>query len=366
MSIRKRGNKYWVDFTFNRIRYRKPSPDNSNAGAKAYEAAIRQKMARGEDLNLTLGKKESIPTFEEFSKGWVEKYVKSNNKYSEVLNKESMLRAHLNPYFGKKHLNKISNLDIETYKSDKLRAGQSRKSVNNHLVALNKCLRTAQDWEIINKIPKIKLLKVAPPTFDFLSIEESQKLFDSCDGMLKEMVLFVLKTGLRFGELVALDWSDIDFKNSCLIVRHSITRGKIGSPKSNKIRYIDLSKNLSEILILRAKKNGLVFSRDEYKSLNSNLCSRWLHNACEKAGLRKIGWHDLRHTFASHLAQKGVPIIVIKELLGHADIKTTMRYSHLSPSTTRSAIESIDDNIGHNSVTISNNTDRKAAILIPV
>ncbi len=82
-------------------------------------------------------------------------------------------------------------------------------------------------------------------------------------------------------------------------------------------------------------------------------CLRWLHTACVEAGIREIGWHALRHTFASHLAQNGVSITIVKELLGHSDIRTTMRYSHLTPLASRKAISTLEKKIGDNAGTIS-------------
>ncbi|MFA6417068.1 MAG: site-specific integrase [Patescibacteria group bacterium] len=347
MSVYKNKNKYWVSIYCQNKRYRKLSPQNTQAGAKAYEALLRQKLARGEPI---VEEQKAVPTFKEFSDNWLEVYVKNNNKYSEILNKESLLRAHLNPFFGQKQLDKISNLDIENYKANKIQSGQSNKSVNNHLIVLNKCFNTAQEWGIIQNTPKVKLLKVQPQKFDFLSSEECQLLLDNSDGMLKEMILFGLKTGLRFGELIALEWNDIDFKGNLLTVQKSIARGHLGSPKSNKIRYVPLLGDVKELIILRAKKHGIAFDKDG-NHLNPVLCLNWLHRACNRAGLRKIGWHTLRHTFASHLAQNGVSIVLIKELLGHADIKTTMRYSHLTAQAVRGAVETLANNFGQHLVT---------------
>jgi integrase len=353
MSTYKRVNKWWVRFRFNHERYSKCSPENSQTGAKAYEALLRQKLLRGEPIEEGQKEIKVIPTFKEFSKKWFEVYVKTNNKYSEILNKESLLRVHLNPFFGSKTLDKISNLDIESYKAKKLQSGQSNKSVNNHLIALNKCLHMAQEWGVVENTPKIKLLKVQPQKFDFLRSEECDSLLDNCDGTLKEMVLLGLKTGLRFGELIALEWSDIDLKSNLATIQKSIARGHLGSPKSNKIRYVPLLGDVGEMLRVRSNKNGLIFSKGENQPLGPMLCLRWLHLACKKAGLRKIGWHTLRHTFASHLAQNGVSIVIIKELLGHADIKTTMRYSHLTSLAVREAVRTLENNSGYNMTTIS-------------
>jgi integrase len=350
MSIYKNKNKYWISIYHERKRIRRASPENTYAGAKAYESVLRQKLARGEGIIEKIEDDKPIPNFNDFTQRWFDVYVKNNNKHSEILNKASVLRAHLNPYFGKKALNKISNFDIENYKALKIKSKQSNKSINNHLIVLNKCLRTAQEWEVVESIPKIKLLKIPPQKFDFLNIEECELLLNNSIGVLREMILFGLKTGLRFGELIALNWNDINFQNNIIVVQKSISRGIMGSTKSNRIRYIPLSNDLLQILILRLKNKGFVFCDKDDKFLNPVTCQRWLHKACNKAGLRKIGWHTLRHTFASHLAQNGVSVVLIKGLLGHADIKTTMRYSHLTSLEFKGAIESLDEKFGHNIV----------------
>lgn len=361
MSIYKNKNKYWVSIYFAGKRIRKPSPDNTYAGSKAYESSLRQKLARGEPIVEKKEEVEAETTFKEFAIKWMNIYVKTNNKYSETLNKESVLRAHLNPFFGDKLLSKISSLDVESYKAKKLQAGQACKSVNNHLIVLNKCLKMAQEWGILENVPKVKLLKVQPQKFDFLSSQECQQLLDSCDGVLKEMVLVGLKTGLRFGELIALEWGDIDFGSNLMTVQKSISRGRLGSPKSNKIRYVPLLGDVKDIITSRARKHGIVFDKDGHH-LNPVLCLNWLHRACKRAGLRKIGWHTFRHTFASHLAQNSVSIVLIKELLGHADIKTTMRYSHLTSQAIRGAVETLTDNFGQHMVTAPKSKDENILV----
>jgi integrase len=318
------------------------SPENTQTGARAYEAQLRHKLAIGEPIIEVKETKVQAPTFKEFSSQWMEIYVKNNNKYSEVINKESILRAHLLLFFGHKQIDQISNLDIENFKAQKLKKGLANKSINNFLIVLSKCLKMAKEWEIIQNIPRIKLLKVQPQKFDFLTKEESQLLLDNSDGLMKDMIQVALKTGLRFGELIALDWSDVDFKNNLITVRNSISMGRLGGTKNNKIRYIPLLDEVSRLLFAKSKKNGFVFSKNNNEPFGPVQCLRWLHRVCKKAGMRKIGWHTLRHTFASHLAQNGVSIMLIKELLGHSDIRTSLRYSHLTPLATREAIKVLE------------------------
>jgi integrase len=361
MSARKRHNKWWVDFRFDRQRYRRPSPDNSKAGALAYEALVRQKLARGEDVFYSnkrpeLEKKEDVKkpwNFSEFAWKWFEVYVRNNNKFSEIGNKKSVLNVHLIPYFGEKHLDKISNLDIEEYKTKKLKSGLSAKSINNTLIVLSRCLNIALEWNVLEKVPKIKKMNVAPQKYDFLTETESQQLLNNTDGILHEMILVALKTGVRLGELIALDWSDIDFREKILTVQQAIARGRLGSTKSNRIRKIPLTDEVCEILLKRVQKEGFVFAGKNNNHLRAEYSLKLLKKTCKRIGFRKIGWHTLRHTFASHLAGNNVPMKAIQELLGHSDIVTTMRYSHISHSTLRDAVRTLEGkNSGHNMVTM--------------
>lgn len=359
MSTRKRHNKWWVDFSHNGRRFRFPSPDNSLAGSRAYEALLRQKLAKGEDLTATTSPKAS-PTynFKSFVEKWFEVYVKNNNKPSEIKRKKCTLRKHLLPYFGKYQLDKIKSLDIEEFKTEQIKKGFSAKSINNHLGILGKCLRTAIDWEIIKTVPRLKLLKVQPQKFDYLSEAESQKLLMTATGIWHDLILTALYTGLRFSELTALSWEDVNFKEKVLTVKNSFSNGILGSTKSNKIRYIPLTDKLCELFKQLHKDKGFIFINSEGKNLKTNSCLRNLYCICDKAGLRHIGWHTLRHTFASRLAEKGISIMAIKELLGHSEIRTTMRYAHLGPLVLREAIDVLarpaTPNFCHKNVTINN------------
>ena len=357
MSTRKRHNKWWVDFSHNSHRFRFPSPDNSLAGSRAYEALLRQKLAQGENLTDTTNPKIA-PTynFKDFVVKWFEVYVKNNNKPSEIKRKKCTLRKHLLPYFGEYQLDKIKSLDIEEFKTEQIKKGFSAKSINNHLGILGKCLRTAIDWDIIKTVPRLKLLKVQPQKFDYLSETEAKQLLLTATGIWHDLILTALYTGLRFSELIALSWEDVNFKEKVLTVKNSFSNGILGSTKSNKIRYIPLTDELCELFRQLQKDNGFIFLNSEGENLKPDSCRRNLHWICDKAGLRHIGWHTLRHTFASRLAEKGISIMAIKELLGHSEIRTTMRYAHLGPLVLREAIDILaqpaNPNFRHKNVTI--------------
>ncbi len=337
MAVRKVKGSWWVDFQTHLTRYRYRSPENTREGALAYEAVLRQQLARGEPL------KAKQMTLQEFSIDWYKTYVIPNNKPSEQRNKRVALNNHLLPHLGKMPLANIGIADIERFKQAKVQAGIRAKTINNWLSILSRCLESAIEWELIDHKPRIKLLKVQPQSFDFLSLEESTRLINSCEeSMWKQMIVVALRTGMRLGELFGLEWSAVDFERKMITIRQSIVRGHIGSPKSNKIRYLPLTEEVCKTLYESRKPSGFVFHRADGTPLTHHIAERALHRATLKAGLRHIGWHTLRHTFASDLVSEGVPMRAIQELLGHSTITMTMRYAHLAPSSLRDATDILE------------------------
>jgi hypothetical protein len=137
-------------------RYRKRSPENSRTGALAYEATLRQKLARGEPIVDGAHDAQRDQTFEEFASKWFEEYVVPNNKYSEQRTKKTLLHANLIP-FGKIRIAKITAHDIERYKAQAVKEGVTHKTIKNRLTVLNKCLVTAYEWLRLPGLPpKIK------------------------------------------------------------------------------------------------------------------------------------------------------------------------------------------------------------------
>lgn len=366
MSITKRGIKYWIDFSFKGRRYRFPSPENSSYGAKAYESLLRQKLLKGEDILMS---PDSSPLFKDFTEKWFTNYVQSNNKPSEYKNKTSVFKVHLLPYFGKLNLDQISAYKIEEFKSLKIKTTLSPKTINKMLSCLRKALNTAQDWGLLTNVPKIKLLRVPPQKFDYLKAEEANYLLDNTTGIWHDIFLLALKTGLRFGEIIALSWDDVDFEHKLLTIRHSLVQGILDSPKSNKIRYIPMTDTLITMLQRLPNQDDYVFTLGNNKPMKQIYCIKNLMRICKELKMRRITWHVFRHSFASQLANNGVSMRVIQELLGHSDITTTMRYAHLSPATLRESIRTLDNrkaieiDLRHKNVTIPTLEEENMALI---
>ncbi len=330
----------WVNPDGSTTTVRKTSPIRSKRGAERYEREVRARLSDG-----TYGKekKRPVPSLAEFADEFMEVYVKVNNKHTTYDDKKSMLRHHLVPFFGRMKLDAIGPREIERYKAAKVTT-HSVKTLTNQLSVLRKLLNVAHEWGLIASVPKFKWMKLPPGTFRFLDFDEAERLLDAADRhsdpTWRTMILLALSTGMRQGELLAIRWGDIDLVTGRLVVRQSLSRGRLGTPKSGRNREIPLNTRIVDSLrSYRHLRGEMVFCNDDGSVLTKNQCRRPLRWIQKKAGILKLGWHDLRHTFASHLVMRGAPMKAVQELMGHSTMQMTMRYSHLSPSVRRDAVQ---------------------------
>jgi integrase len=177
---------------------------------------------------------------------------------------------------------------------------------------------------------------------------------------LYPLLLCALRTGLRFGELLGLQWDDVDERGRFIEVRRTLRDGqehrRVALPKNGRIRRVDLSSQLAEeFRRLRAERRRealasgwgalpWIFVTGEGRPLfKANFARRVFHPLLKRAGLRRIRFHDLRHTFASRLIQNGESLAYVKEQMGHASIKITVdTYGHLVPGSNRAAVDRLD------------------------
>jgi integrase len=316
---------------------RRTSPVNTRRGAEEYERQLRTRLLNGSLEKAS--RPEADLTVAQFADRFLD-WSAINNKPSTVYAKRIVVREHLLPAFGALRLDAVLFAAIETYKAKKLREKFSAKSINNHLAVLGKLLNLAAEMGEVEHVARVKGLRVEKSGFNFLDFEEAERFLGAAEPEWLALLLVALRTGLRVGELLALKWEDVDLKVGRLIVRRTLWNGQEGSPKSGRAREVPLGDEvlhaLKEHRHLRARvfchEDGAPFTHSELKDV--------VPRTCRKAGLAKrLTMHDLRHTFASHLTMRGVTPVAVKELLGHADLTTTMRYAHLAPSITRDAVQ---------------------------
>jgi integrase len=315
----------------------------------AYEAELRKRLSLGLPLSSTGACAQEQPkyaTFAKYAAHWLETHVRSNYKPSTANDAEIIMRLHLLPAFGDNAVDNISTECVEELKANLLHINRSRKTVNNILTVLRTCLNAAQEAGLVDKPPKIKLLKLPPQKFDFLTFQEAEQLVSTpMPALWKSVILCALRTGMRRGELCGLQWSEVNLEARTITVSKSLVEGVIGAPKNNKVRVIPIEHELYAELADMHSNHGFVFNRNG-KPLYGSLMARALDNISSHAGLRHIGWHVFRHTFASHLVMNGVPIRYVQTLMGHSSVQMTERYSHLAPSVLQEAVSVLTSNSG--------------------
>ena len=350
MSLKQLGrDKHLIDFSWReggrRCRLRRQVFGSPKA-ARDWEAKLRTAARLGE-LKPDENKKEQ-PTFADFSHEWYETYVKANNKLTEQKNKETVLRVHLVPFFGRQLLDETTAKDVERYKAEKVGQGYSPKTVNLHLLVLHKLFQTAIDWEVLerNPVSRVARLKDRKEKWSFLTLEEGEKFLAAVPTAWKPLFLCAIRTGMRQGEILALRWKDVDFKRRAITVDNSLFEGKLYPTKSYGRREIRMTSDLLEALLaLRNNGSVYVFPAQDGSPLHRKTLNRPLAAANRGSGVKRIRFHDIRHSFASQMVMAGVPIKTVQEILGHADLKMTLRYAHLTPETRAEAIECLEREI---------------------
>jgi Site-specific recombinase XerD len=325
---------------------------------------IEAKLALGE---FSLDEKKAIPTFKEYTEFWLKGYVESSLKLSTLISYKSHLKKHIYPVFAIKQLDLITRPEIKDFIFQKAK-DKSPKTVKNLVNLLSGIFSHALEDELIKINPAIRLgklltkgdtkAKINPLTRDEASI--LLKTTGKYYSKYYEFLLTALRTGLRLGELIGLQWGDIDFQGQFIEVRRSFVKGRITTPKNHHLRRVDMSNQLTTALLELRKqrkeetlRNGWrevpawLFINDDGGPLDpDNFRKRVFNRILEKAGLRKIRIHDLRHTYASLLLQQGAKLTYVKEQMGHHSISVTVDiYGHLVPGADRAEVDKLDDNI---------------------
>lgn len=327
---------------------------NNRAGAEEAERRAIAAVLAGEPSpsRAQAEPTSSVPTLSEFEPTFLE-HSRAKNKPRTVNSKAQILRDHILPALGSKRLDLITYAVIEDFKHELVRAiddappgkGLSGKTANNVLTILRRLIMLAKKRGHVSAVPEIEWLRNDRPDFDFLDFEEADRLVAGADdaGDWRAMIHVALRTGLRQGELLALRWDDVDLERRRIVVARSVSRGAITAPKGNRPRTVELGEIVTAVLRGHRHLRGqLVFCDADGEMLSAGACKHPLYRAARRAKLRRVGWHVLRHTYASHLAMRGASPKAIQELLGHATLEMTMRYMHLSPATKQAAAQLLD------------------------
>lgn len=351
MTVRRIRDAWYVDVKFTHAdgrveRVRKRSPVQTKAGATKYELQVRAALLEGTYAAAPAPVVAGAPTLADYVASDYLPYCATNNRPRWAREKAAMFRRAVLPVLGALQLDAIGVRELERYKAARAAAGLSAKTVNDETALVIAVLRHAVKYKVAGVVvPDVDKIKTRAGEFDFLAFDESDRLIAAAgDDAYGMMIKLGLRTGLRRGELRALRWQDVDLVAGRLQVWYAADdRNALHAPKSGKARMVPLSDDAARWLREHRHLRGqFVFCNENGSMVTTRQQDRPLERACKRAGLRLVGWHALRHTFASHLVMRGVPLKTIQELLGHATIAMTMRYAHLSPDVKRDAVRLLD------------------------
>jgi integrase len=244
----------------------------------------------------------------------------------------------LNRIIGEKTLRSVSIRDVERFLSVK-KSESSDVTARTYLVTLASAFQTAVRWKYIQTNPfhQVEKPKLPEKTPVYLSKDEFRQLFSSiAEEDLRILFLVAVSTGIRLGEILNLEWSDIDFSKKVIHVRN---RGEF-TTKSKRNRIIPMTEQVYKLLSdWKKKASSEIVFHDGGRRKRRDLVSRKFKEYITKLGLNDcLHFHSLRHTFASWLVQDGVSLYEVQKLLGHSNITVTQVYSHLQPETLHATV----------------------------
>jgi len=288
--------------------------------------------------------KRAIPTLAEFSEQRYMPYVKGYKKSWDI--DDSYLRNHVLPRFGALHLDQISLQGVIAFHQAMKEAGYADATCNRSVILLRYMYNLGKKWKIpgaeANPTQGAQLFVLNNARERYLTAEETLRLKNAMQHSENQQLQFIvpllLMTGARKRELLDARWEhfDVDRRN-----------WRIPTSKSGKPRHVPLSAIVLEILAQVPRWEGCPFvvpnpqTRLPYKSI---YCS-W-NTTRKEAGLPEVRMHDLRHSMASNMVNSGRSIYEVAKVLGHTQLKTTQRYSHLSQETLLAAVDAASNATG--------------------
>lgn len=322
---------------------------------------IRQRLAEGD---LSLFNADAGETLRAYATRWLND-GEAARKASTHRFYSFNLTLHILPVLGDKPITTLKRADCRVLLAACRAKGLKPASMRGVNRTLSAVLSQAVEDALLPANPAFRMGKHLrdgddlPAEIQPLTREEAHTLLVKAEELFPEfyaLFLCALRTGMRLGELIALQWGDIDFAGRFITVRRNRVAGKLTSTKNKQRRRVDMSLQLTKTLrrlrtdrkrtALKAGKPGpsWVFITPEGTPVDGdNLRNRVFYRLLEKAELREIRFHDLRHTYASLLIQQGESLAYVQQQLGHSSIQVTVDvYGHLIPGANRAAVDRLD------------------------
>jgi integrase len=360
---RPKGSGVWWIFIDHKGK-RKAKRVGSEEAARKAAKLIEAKLTLG-DVGVADREKPKAPAFKEYAELWLTGYVKRLRRETTFERYAGILRQHVYPVLGRLSIDEIARKDVRDLLLSLYNKGLSKGTVCLTRDVLSGPFAHAIDDEIIENNPvqgvvkRLQLTRNKTSEIEPLTRAEVQVFLETCQEFRPDYYAFFLtasRTGLRLGELLALQWGDLDWNSKFIRVNKSFKRGRITPTKTGKGRRVDMSDQLCgalkglqtqrrrDALQRGAAVTPFLFFEKNGQPLSQNTIRGVFKRILSKAGLREIRIHDIRHSFASLLLSDGQSPVYVKEQLGHSSIQMTVDiYGHLIPSSNREAVNRLDE-----------------------
>lgn len=318
---------------------------------------LQEKIKKIADLPIVKNKYKVEDWFDK----WLEVYIKPLKKSATYNQYEGMYRVHIKPIIGKRKLSSIKTYDIQNVIAKMNEANMSTKSMIHAKNIMNGAFKKAEEEKVvaINPVINIEIPKKMAKPRKTLKLNEISILMDAMkNSRWIWSIKFLLVTGLRRGELLALKWSDIDWDNKRIVIDKSDSVTGLGDTKNAKIHYVPLSMKAVEYLDMQKKmlenefnpslyddelkKDPLVFPSEDGDMIHPNSYYHLIVRFGIKAGI-KVYPHMFRHTFV-FLTRNNLCLKDLQNILGHSESTTTLDiYGTMLNDTTDKNVEQIDN-----------------------
>jgi integrase/recombinase XerD len=353
-KLYRRGKMWYGTLYTSRKRLRpKLSKDKKEADIMLNDIVCR--LSRNEHI---LGHKIPISQYQKDFLEFVRtrKAPKTGHNYSIALNH---FVGYATEWHGVRYLQDIDLAMVDGYVTSRLndpspaRKGSpvARTTVNTELKYIKRFFSRAVELGLLRDSParRVELLKTLKKSPRFFDEIEMPRILDNCDVIwARDIYLGLLFTGMRIGELVNLEWDDVDFQNRRIAIRAK----SFWKPKGNEERSIPLHGAFYELLRCKERKSNWVFTKADGTKVNIHSLEARFKNQLKRLGIQNATLHTWRHTFASHLAMLTGNLRAVQVLLGHKSGRTTEIYSHLADRYLQAVVNQLPSpNLGTNLVT---------------
>lgn len=336
MGIFRRGEIWWMSFTYQDRQIRRSTETSDRKLAQRIFEKIKGEIAEGKWFERIPGEDY---TFTDLMEKYLSEYSAVSKAPKSHVRDRCMARI-LSKRFKDVPLLAITAKDISEYKLARRADGVSPRTINYELTLMNHAFKIAiREWEWLkeNPVRNVTREKVRNRIERWLTLQEESKLLAAAPEWLQDIIVFAINTGFREGEILRLKWHQIDFD------RRTIT---IAEQKNGEIDTLPLNETTLKVLRRKAAgrsgKTEYVFPSSHSTQLDFRNLIRAFEGAVKKAELPKTRFHDLRHTFATRLAQAGVDLFQLQRLGRWKTVSMVMRYAHHCPESLRAGIEVMD------------------------